>query len=140
MSRLHWTRVNMQEQQLPQRSRARAIAASVFVLLAVIALVGTAPQLQATALKFFKGSGFPDDIYMYACSPSPNVGYSGHTAPACFAHLATASSSDAFRSSPAQVHGLRSQSLVHQLEPGEPHAPHTHSTHALCTRHTHAPF
>lgn len=59
----------MQEQQLPQRSRARAIAASVFVLLAVIALVGTAPQLQATALKFFKGSGFPDDIYMYASPP-----------------------------------------------------------------------
>ncbi len=54
----------MQEQQPHQRSRGRTIAASVFALLAVAALVGTAPQLQATALKFFKGSGFPDDIYM----------------------------------------------------------------------------
>ena len=118
-ARLHWTWVNMQEQQLPQRSRARAVAASVFVLLAVIALVGTAPQLQATALKFFKGSGFPDDIYMYASSLSPNIGFSGHAAPACFAHLTTACPCVAFRSpSPAQVHGLRSESLVHQLEPG----------------------
>jgi hypothetical protein len=54
----------MQEQQPHQRSRGRTVAASVFALLAVAALVGTAPQLQATALKFFKGSGFPDDIYM----------------------------------------------------------------------------
>jgi hypothetical protein len=58
----------MQEQQLPHRSRARAVAATVFVLLAITALVGTAPQLQATALKFFKGSGFPDDIYMFEFS------------------------------------------------------------------------
>ena len=103
----------MQDQQLPQRSRARAVAATVFVMLAVVALVGTAPQLQATALKFFKGSGFPDDVYLCDSPPS----FLRIMLPVySFAHVSR-------RLPPPtrhrlQVLWLRSQPLFHQHEPG----------------------